>query len=81
MSQGIEPRIADALLDALASDDSFRERFAKDPDAVLAGLGHTGDPIGACCLLPLPDKKTFAEARDALREQLTAKAFFKVFQL
>lgn len=81
MAGGIDPRIADALLDALASDDAFRERFAKDPDGVLRGMGHDGPPIGACCKLPLPDKKVFAESRDALRRQLTSKSVLKVFQL
>lgn len=82
MSEGIDERVADALLDALASDDAFRERFAKGPDAALRELGHDGAvSIAECCTAPLPDKHVFKESRDAFRRQLTSRLSLKIFQL
>lgn len=82
MGNALDDATADRLLKSLASDDAFRDRFAADPDAALASLGYQGEVrIGACISLPLPDKRVFAEARDALHAQLTSTLSQKVFQL
>lgn len=81
MTDALDPRVADALLDALAGDDEFRDRFAADPDGALKQLGHTGGSIAPCCKLPLPDKHVIAEARDVLRAQLISPGNFRIFQL
>lgn len=82
MTEGIDPRIADALLDRLTADDGFRERFAASPDTALRELGYNGElRIGPCCKLPLPPKSVFQEARDTLRLQLTSKLSLEIFKL
>lgn len=37
---GLDPAVADRLLELLGNDDAFRALFQKDPAAALASLGH-----------------------------------------
>ena len=76
------PRVVDALLDKLSSDDDFRELFQKNPRAALSLIGHTTseadrdikgqDPV-LCCynLKGLASKEAFVEGRMRMRESLT----------
>src|SRR5690606_3506431 len=82
MSHGLDDATAHRLLKALATDDTFRDRFAAGPDAALASLGYQGEVrIGACISLPRPDKRAFADAHDLLHAQLTSTLSLKVFRL
>lgn len=69
--------IVDALLDKLASDDAFRDAFARDPGAALAALGYRareGTQSPAMCLNvgTLASKEQIARSRDALRAAMTS---------
>lgn len=64
--------IVDELLDALATDDSFRELFARNPEAAFERLGYPPTPEQLVCCKPgkLADKAVIADARDEMREKL-----------
>lgn len=70
---GLDPKVANRLLDLLSTDDAFRELFVKDTKAALetAGYAHEGAlPHPAICFLPktgkLADKADIAAAREKL---------------
>lgn len=69
----LPPQVVDALLDRLASDDAFREHFARAPDQALRTLGFEFPAGLDCCREPvkqLASKETIAATRDALRDEL-----------
>ncbi|HET6603996.1 MAG TPA: NHLP-related RiPP peptide [Xanthomonadaceae bacterium] len=71
MADRLDPKVVDALLDRLSSDDDFRERFQADPAAALAEVG-AGDFEAASCLsvTRLASKEALRAARGALTAQL-----------
>lgn len=75
-SAPLEPQVADRLLDLLASDDAFRELFARDPGEALAQVGFvnaTDAPSPQICFwgIELASKEEIAQARDEIRRMLT----------
>ena len=90
MPNKISPKIVEALLDKLSSDDDFRTRFQADPRAALASLGDVdarnaapGAPgAWACCAVTkLASKEAIAASRAELTKQLTSEAMFTPFKL
>jgi putative modified peptide len=90
MPNNISPKVVDALLDKLSSDDDFRARFQADPRAALASLGDEeakNAPAGArgawsCCVVSkLASKETIAASRAELTKQLTGAVMFTPFKL
>ncbi|HRQ66411.1 MAG TPA: NHLP-related RiPP peptide [Xanthomonadaceae bacterium] len=70
---GLDPKVADELLDKLSSDNAFRELFEDDPVAALASLGvHDWDSTDKLHVTRLADKQVIADARDQLRAALLA---------
>ena len=71
---GLEPKVADRLLDLLSTDDAFRELFVKDTKSALelAGYIHLDQrlPHPAICFLPktgkLASKQDIAAAKGKL---------------
>lgn len=83
MSTTFSPEVADALLDKLSTDDTFRAQFEKDPAAAMASIGHrpavqkqgltaSVDPVMCCNLKDgkLADKETIKASREKLRAAL-----------
>lgn len=82
MPFSLSEQVADALLDKLAEDDSFRALFKRSPREALAQLGHgeaaksvdTDSGIWTCMTVSeLAPKDTFMQSRDALRKELLTK--------
>lgn len=71
---GLEPKVANRLLDLLATDDSFRSLFIKDTKAALevAGYAHADErlPHPAICFLPVSGLLASKESISAARERL-----------
>ncbi|MBD0707261.1 MULTISPECIES: NHLP-related RiPP peptide [unclassified Streptomyces] len=78
----IPPRVADRLLELLATDDSFRALFTADRHTALVQAGLDADPAllkeaaELRCLLvdELASKSDIAAAREALTAHLTSDA-------
>jgi putative modified peptide len=90
MPNKITPKVVDALLDKLSSDDDFRSSFKSDPRAALASLGDEDAkhaPQGAsgawaCCqVTELASKESIAASRAELTKQLTSEVMFTPFKL
>jgi putative modified peptide len=90
MPNNISPKIVDALLDKLSSDDDFRSRFKADPRAALASLGdedarHAAPgapgPWACCAVTELASKEAIAASRVELNKQLTSEGLFTPFKL
>lgn len=86
----LTPKVVDALLDKLSSDDGFRDRFQADPRAALAEVGDESAkaaPQGArgawSCLTvaKLASKDQIKASRDVLRHQLSAEGMYTPFRL
>lgn len=78
-SAPLEPQVADRLLDLLASGDTFRELFTRNPGEALAQVGFvntTDAPSPQICFwgIELASKKEIARARDEIRLMLTRGA-------
>lgn len=86
-TKGLDPRVADRLLERLSEDDTFRKLFISNPTAALAEVGHLDDAMSSAesvsddaaslidgCLQvsQLASKDVIAGARDELRKMLTA---------
>lgn len=84
-SQGpLDPKVADALLERLSTDDGFRERFSRDPRSALAEVGGAttvttssdteehAPAMGCLSVSQLASKEEIAKARDELRSHLTS---------
>ncbi|KFN43963.1 NHLP-related RiPP peptide [Arenimonas oryziterrae] len=83
MSNNLSPKVVDALLDKLSSDDDFRALFQKNPRAALRQVGHVtpeedrdvrgADPV-LCCynLHGLADKETIKQGRSRIHAALVA---------
>jgi len=76
----LDPAIADRLLTLLASDDAFRDLFAKDPAGALEQLGVTAENAASAvkgqtclCTSHLASKEEIAQTREALLGYLTAQ--------
>ena len=71
---GLDPKVADKLLDKLSTDNEFRRLFKKDPAAALAKAGHPKDAAaltGGCCQLQsIAPKAQIVKARDELKTML-----------
>lgn len=90
MPNKISPKVVDALLDKLSSDDDFRTRFQADPRSALASLGDEealAAPAGAkgawacCAVTELASKEKIAASRSELTRQLTSEGLFSPFHL
>jgi len=89
MAKSLPPHVADKLLDRLGSDDDFRAYFQKDARGALSFLGYdepantSNDDSALKCMRcdSMPDKKAFAQSRDAYRKQLTSQALQVIFKL
>lgn len=79
----MDPTVARALLDKLATDDAFRELFQKDATAALAQVGYAvpaGDGNGGVCLQlaageRLASKESFARDRTLMENRLGGLPF------
>jgi putative modified peptide len=73
---GLDPKVADKLLDKLGTDNDFRKLFKKDPAAALVKVGHPKDAAaltGGCCQLDsIAPKAEIQRSRDELKTMLTA---------
>lgn len=70
----MDPAVVDKLLEALSTDDGFRERFVRDPRAALAEVGHRvdeGAPLLCAQVKTLASKEELSAARKALHAHLT----------
>jgi putative modified peptide len=90
MPHKLSPKIVDALLEKLASDDVFRAQFQSDPRSALASLGDesarsgTMDEQGAWACMTvtqLASKEQIKSSRAELSKQLSAEALFSPFHL
>lgn len=90
MPHKISPKVVDALLDKLSSDDDFRARFQADPRAALASLGDEearsapADARGAwtcCTVTTLASKEHIRASRKELRDQLSTEGVYSPFNL
>ncbi|MFI6642543.1 NHLP-related RiPP peptide [Streptomyces sp. NPDC050504] len=78
----IPHRVADRLLELLATDDAFRELFKADRHAALVQAGLDADPsqlkeasaLGCLVVNELASKSDIAAARDTLKAHLTSDA-------
>ncbi|AWZ07878.1 putative modified peptide [Streptomyces sp. ICC1] len=76
----IPPRVADRLLDLLATDDAFRELFQQNRHAALVEAGYelsedqlrAASPFSCLIVDQLAGKAAIADARDQLRAYLLA---------
>lgn len=70
--QPLPAQVVDQLLDLLATDDSFRELFTRNPEAAFERMGYPTTPGQLECCTPnkLAPKSTIAETRDQMRELL-----------
>ena len=70
--------VADKLLDRLATDDAFRDKFRANPREALADVGHapaqddavTSGSWDCMAVNQLASKEAIRASRDALRKQL-----------
>ena len=73
---GLDPKVADKLLDKLGTDNDFRRLFKKDPAAALVKVGHPKDAAamaGGCCQVKsIAPKAEIQRSRDELKTMLTA---------
>ena len=73
---GLDPKVADKLLDKLGTDNDFRRLFKKDPAAALVKVGHPKDAAaltGGCCQInSIAPKAEIQRSRDELKTMLTA---------
>jgi putative modified peptide len=70
--QPLPAQVVDQLLDLLATDDSFRELFARNPEAAFERLGYPPTPEQLVCCKPgkLASKDVIEETRAAMRSRL-----------
>jgi putative modified peptide len=73
--------VVETLLEKLATDDTFRALFQKDPEAALKQAGSTNPKQDCACLNAsnLPSKQIIQQTRTALLSQLTTKLSHAVF--
>jgi putative modified peptide len=73
---GLDPKVADKLLDKLGTDNDFRRLFKKDPAAALVKVGHPKDSAamaGGCCQVKsIAPKAQIIGSRDTLKTMLTS---------
>jgi len=82
----LEPAVAQNLVNLLATDDGFRDRFAASPEAALLEAGHVPtDPaaltafVELCCAgITLADKSVIANALPEIVNMLTSGTAFSV---
>ncbi len=79
----LTPDLVDKLLDKLATDDSFREAFDKDPTSAMHQIGAPKDFDCGICTRPEPmaSKEQFRRSRDAFRQTLLGQTALSVFTL
>lgn len=67
--QPLPEKVVDQLLDALATDDSFRALFERNPEAAFERLGFqpTLGQLACCTPSKLIDKDKIAAVRDEMR--------------
>ena len=69
--QPLPPQVVDQLLDLLATDDSFRELFQRNPEAAFERLGYPPTPGQLVCCKPgkLASKDAIEETRTEMRDR------------
>ena len=69
--QPLPAQVVDQLLDLLATDDSFRELFERNPEAAFERLGYPPTPGQLECCKPgkLASKDVIEQTRDAMRSR------------
>jgi len=79
----LTPDLVDKLLDKLATDDTFRDTFDKNPTAAMQQIGAPKDFDCGICKRPEPlaTKEQFRRSRDAFRQALLGQAALNVFTL
>lgn len=65
-------KVVDQLLERLASDDSFRALFERNPEAAFERLGYppTQEQLSCCKAGKLADKATIQSTREEMREKM-----------
>jgi putative modified peptide len=73
---GLDPKVADKLLDKLGTDNDFRRLFKKDPAAALVKVGHPKEAAsltaGCCRIDSIAPKAEIAKSRETLQKMFTA---------
>ncbi len=73
---GLDPKVADKLLDKLGTDNEFRRLFKKDPAAALVKVGHPKEAAlatASCCQVQsIAPKAQIVKSRDELKSMLTS---------
>jgi putative modified peptide len=67
--QALPAQVVDQLLDLLATDDSFRELFERNPEAAFERLGYppTAGQLECCKPRKLASKDVIEASRDEMR--------------
>ena len=70
--QPLPAQVVDQLLDLLATDDSFRELFARNPEAAFERMGYPPTPGQLECCKPgkLASKDVIEQTRDEMRQSM-----------
>jgi putative modified peptide len=75
---GLDPKVADKLLDKLGTDNDFRRLFKKDPAAALVKVGHPKDAAafaGRCSQVQsIAPKAEIQATRELIKAHLTSMA-------
>ena len=73
MAKKLSEKTIDALLDKLASDEGFRDRFKANPRAATRSLGTKDEAVESLPEAPitdLADKEDFKKSRAVVRQKL-----------
>jgi putative modified peptide len=70
--QPLPAQVVDQLLDLLATDDSFRDLFARNPEAAFERMGYPPTPGQLECCKPgkLASKEAIEQTRDEMRQSM-----------
>jgi putative modified peptide len=70
--QPLPAQVVDQLLDLLATDDSFRELFERNPEAAFERLGYPPTPGQLECCKPntLASKEVIEQFREEMRNSM-----------
>ena len=74
MSQPIPAVVVDQLLEKLSTDDSFRDLYARNPEAAFERLGYppTKEQLACCTAGKLASKEVIAVAKKEMRDYFIA---------
>jgi len=81
--QPLPHNVVETLLEKLATDDTFRALFQKDPEAALKQAGSTNPKQDCACISAsnLPSKQIIQQTRAAIHSQLTSALNMAVFKV